>query len=134
MSWQDEVDELERRREHAKQQGGRAGIARQHARGRLTIRERIDALLDPDTFQEQGKATASPEYGEDGEPIGFTPANYVVGFGTIEGRRAESKTSSPPKVDEVLRYQALAASASGIASPSSRKDRAMRYLGKGGRS
>src|SRR4030095_33333 len=33
VSWQDEVDELERRRRHAKEQGGRAGIARQHARG-----------------------------------------------------------------------------------------------------
>jgi acetyl-CoA carboxylase carboxyltransferase component len=87
VSWQDEVDELERRRRHAKEQGGRAGIARQHARGRLTIRERIDALLDPGTFQEQGLATASPEYGEGDEPTGFTPANYVVGFGMVDKRR-----------------------------------------------
>ena len=87
MSWKEEVEELKRRRELAKQQGGRAGIARQHARGRLSIRERIDALLDAGSFQEQGRATAIAEYEEDGTPSGFTPANYVVGLGTVEGRR-----------------------------------------------
>ena len=87
MSWEQEVREIERRRHLAKQQGGKAGIAKQHARGRLTIRERIDALLDPDTFQEHGKATAIPEYDEHDNFTGFVPANYVVGFGKIEERR-----------------------------------------------
>ena len=87
MSWEPEVQELNRRRHLAKQQGGPDGIAKQHARGRLTIRERIDALLDPGTFQEHGKATATPDYDEDDKPAGFVPANYVVGFGAIEGRR-----------------------------------------------
>ncbi len=87
MSWEQEVREIERRRHLAKQQGGKEGIAKQHARGRLTIRERIDALLDPDTFQEHGKATAIPEYDEHDNFTGFVPANYVVGFGKIEERR-----------------------------------------------
>ncbi len=87
MSWEKEVTELERRRHLAKQQGGPEGIARQHARGRLTIRERIDALLDPGTFSEHGRATALPDYDENDEFTGFVPANYVVGFGRIEGRR-----------------------------------------------
>lgn len=87
MSWEKEVTELERRRHLAKQQGGPEGIARQHARGRLTIRERIDELLDPDSFSEHGKATALPDYDENEEFTGFVPANYVVGFGRIEGRR-----------------------------------------------
>ena len=60
MSWQEEVDELNRRRRIAKTQGGKEGVAKQHARGRLTIRERIDVLLDQSSFQEQGKATAVP--------------------------------------------------------------------------
>ena len=51
MSWENEIRELERRRHLAKQQGGEAGIAKQHARGRLTIRERIDALLDKNSFR-----------------------------------------------------------------------------------
>ena len=87
MSWEEEVREIHRRRRLAKQQGGKTGIAKQHARGRLTIRERIDALLDPGSFQEQGQATAIPDYDEDDKLVGFVPANYVVGFGRIDGRR-----------------------------------------------
>lgn len=87
MSWQEEVDELNRRRRIATTQGGKEGIAKQHARGRLTIRERIDSLLDKGSFQEQGKATAVPEYDDDDRLLGFVPANYVVGFGKIEDRR-----------------------------------------------
>ena len=52
MSWQDEVDELERRKLLARQMGGPEGIARQRSRGKLTVRERIDALADPDGFRE----------------------------------------------------------------------------------
>ena len=87
MSWEEEVREINRRRRLAKQQGGKEGIAKQHARGRLTIRERIDALLDAGTFQEQGLATAIPDYDDNDRLTGFVPANYVVGFGRIDGRR-----------------------------------------------
>ena len=44
MSWKPEVDEIEARREAAKAMGGPDAVERQHARGRLTIRERLDAL------------------------------------------------------------------------------------------
>ncbi len=87
MSWEEEVRELKRRRELAKQQGGAEAIAKQHGRGRLTIRERIDALLDEGTFQEQGQATAVPDYDDEDKLTGYVPANYVVGFGRVEGRR-----------------------------------------------
>jgi acetyl-CoA carboxylase carboxyltransferase component len=87
VSWDEEVRELERRRRLAQAQGGKAAIARQHAKGRLTIRERIAALLDPGTFEEQGRATAIPEYDDQDVLQGFVPANYVVGFGRIHGRR-----------------------------------------------
>jgi len=87
MSWEKEVRELERRRYLAKQQGGKEGIAKQHARGKLTIRERIDAVLDEGSFQEQGRASATPEYDDNDELLGYVPANYVVGFGKIENRR-----------------------------------------------
>ncbi len=86
MSWHKEVEELRLRRQQAQQQGGPEGIARQHAKGRLTIRERIDAILDEGSFAEQGLATATPEYDDQGRLIGYTPANYVVGFGEIDGR------------------------------------------------
>jgi len=90
VSWQDEVDEIRRRRAFAQAQGGEEAIARHHARGKLTIRERIDALLDADSFREFGRATASPEYASDApdaEIEDWTPANYVVGFGRIDERR-----------------------------------------------
>lgn len=87
MSWDAEIKELQRRRYLAKQQGGTEGIAKQHAKGRLTIRERIDALLDPDSFREHGRATASPVYDDNDEVTEYVPANYVVGFGKIEQRR-----------------------------------------------
>jgi len=87
VSWEEEVEELRRRRVLGRAQGGEAGIAKQHAQGRLTIRERIDALLDPGSFREQGQSTAAPEYDEGGRVSGFVPANYVVGLGAIDGRR-----------------------------------------------
>src|SRR5512139_1804030 len=87
MSWDREVEELERRRQLALRQGGKDGIAKQHARGRLTVRERVEALLDPNSFEEQGRATAIPDYSESGEVQDFVPANYVVGFGKVAGRR-----------------------------------------------
>lgn len=87
MSWDKEVQELQRRRYLAQQQGGEASIAKQHARGRMTIRERIDVLLDDGSFREHGRATASPVYDENDELLEYVPANYVVGFGAIEGRR-----------------------------------------------
>jgi len=87
MSWENEVKELEHRRHLAKQQGGKDGIAKQHARGRLTIRERIDTLLDPNSFREHGRATASPVYDDHDEITEYAPANYIVGFGKIDQRR-----------------------------------------------
>ena len=87
MSWESEVREIERRRYLAKQQGGEAGIAKQHARGRMTIRERIEVLLDDGSFREHGQATASPVYDENDQLLEYVPANYVVGFGKVAARR-----------------------------------------------
>ena len=39
--------------------GGEAKVARQHDNGKLTVRERIDELLDPGTFHEVGTLTGS---------------------------------------------------------------------------
>ena len=87
MSWHKEVDEIELRRELSKQQGGEEGIAGQHARGRLTIRERIDRVVAQGSFEEHGDGAGFAEKGEDGLIESFTPANYVVGFGSVGGRR-----------------------------------------------
>ncbi len=84
--WQPEVDELARRRELAARMGGPEKVARQHAAGRLTVRERIAALADPGSFDEIGALAGSASY-VDGELKEFTPANFVVGTARLEGRR-----------------------------------------------
>ena len=86
MTWQPEIDELRRREELARAMGGEAKIARQHAAGRLTVRERIDALLDPGSFEEIGMLAGRAEY-EGNALAGFRPANFVAGIGRIAGRR-----------------------------------------------
>ena len=54
MTWEPELEELAQKRALAKRMGGAEGIERQHAQGRLTVRERLDVLLDPESFQEVG--------------------------------------------------------------------------------
>ncbi len=71
MSWKPEVDEIDRRRELAKQHGGADAVRQQHERGRLTVRERIDALVDPKSFREHGEVTH---------------ANVMVGSARLDGR------------------------------------------------
>ena len=87
MSWQNEVDEIAKRRAAAKLQGGAAAIERHHAKGRLTVRERIDVLLDEGSFDEVGGGAGAMEEGANGEEDRFSPANFVLGFGRINGRR-----------------------------------------------
>jgi acetyl-CoA carboxylase carboxyltransferase component len=83
MSQASQIDEIARRREAAGLQGGEAAVSRQHGRGRLTIRERIDGVLDPGSFREIGPiaGTSDPD-----DPARFTPANFVLGFGRVENR------------------------------------------------
>jgi len=66
--------------------GGPDAVARQHERGRLTIRERIDALADTGSFREQGPMAGHAELDEDGGIRSFTPANYVLGLANVDGR------------------------------------------------
>jgi acetyl-CoA carboxylase carboxyltransferase component len=88
MSWEPELDELRRREELARRMGGEERVERQHASGRLTVRERIERLFDPGSFHETGALAGRATYAEDGEIADFLPANTVVGQGRIDGRRA----------------------------------------------
>jgi acetyl-CoA carboxylase carboxyltransferase component len=87
MSWAAELEELRRREALARRMGGEERVARQHASGRLTVRERIERLLDAGTFHETGALAGQARY-EDEELVDFLPANMVVGHGRIDGRRA----------------------------------------------
>src|ERR1700704_5693887 len=80
------LDELERRRAEARAGGGQARIDAQHKRGKLTARERIDLLMDKNSFEEfdmfvEHRAT---EFGMDKTKI---PGDgVVIGWGTVNGR------------------------------------------------
>jgi len=86
MVWKPEIDELEYRKQLAQQMGGAENVARHHARGKLTVRERIDLLADPGSFEEIGAVTGGAIYDDD-KITSFTPANTVIGLCDINGRR-----------------------------------------------
>lgn len=86
MSWQPELDELRAREAMAQQMGGADKVRRQHDAGRLTIRERIDRLVDPRSFHEVGALSGVGSYNAEGELEGVTPANGIFGRATVDGR------------------------------------------------
>ena len=82
----DRYADLDRRRADARAGGGEARIARQHEKGKLTARERIEVLLDPGSFVEIGAFVRHQATGfglEDNRPYGD---GVVTGWGTIDGR------------------------------------------------
>ena len=87
MTWKPEVDEIKQRRALALGQGGPDAVAEQHSQNRLTIRERVDQLLDSGTFEELGPVAGTPVYTETGELVSYDPANFILGFGKVNGRR-----------------------------------------------
>jgi acetyl-CoA carboxylase carboxyltransferase component len=87
MSWDSEIDEIKQRRKLAKQQGGKDAVKAHHEKGRLTIRERIDALLDKNSFDEIGEGAGVPKYNDKGKLSNFQPANFILGFGRLDGRK-----------------------------------------------
>ncbi len=87
MTWLPEVEELRERLELARRMGGEENIQRQHDGGKLTVRERIQRLADPGSFAETGALAGRSEYDAEGRLSGFRPANFVMGFARIGGRR-----------------------------------------------
>ncbi len=86
MTWQPELDDIAKRLKLAEALGGPDKVARHRANGKLTVRERIDGLVDPGSFAEIGGLSGFPEYDASGQLSGFTPANVVCGRGLINGR------------------------------------------------
>ena len=82
----DVIAELERRRAVARMGGGAKRIEAQHARGKLTARERIAILLDENSFEEFDMFVEhrSTDFGMDGQKIAGD--GVVTGWGTVNGR------------------------------------------------
>jgi acetyl-CoA carboxylase carboxyltransferase component len=80
------VRDLHERRERAKLGGGPEKIAKQHERGKLTARERIDLLVDEGTFVETG-IHARPHFSQRAMEGRDAPADGVItGWGEVDGR------------------------------------------------
>ncbi|MFN2586728.1 MAG: acyl-CoA carboxylase subunit beta [Actinomycetota bacterium] len=81
------LETLQSLREEAGSSGGETAIRRQHERGKLTARERIEKLLDPDSFVETDMLVRHRSHGfgiENKRPLGDA---VVTGWGTIDGRK-----------------------------------------------
>lgn len=83
--WAAEVEELAFRRSESEKLGGTEAVRKHHEQGRLTIRERIAGLIDSGSFQEVGRLTGQGRY-EGTKLVGVTPAPYVMGLASIDGR------------------------------------------------
>jgi 3-methylcrotonyl-CoA carboxylase beta subunit len=114
-SWESLLDALRRDRAKIAEGGGPKAIARQHEKNRLTARERIARLIDPESsFFEFGRFAAWGMYGEWGPA---PAASVICGVGVVAGRRfmlvandATVKAGSffPMTTKKVLRAQRIA--------------------------
>ncbi|MBY4946264.1 methylmalonyl-CoA carboxyltransferase [Cupriavidus respiraculi] len=86
MSWQPEIDELAYRKQLAARLGGEEKVKRHKAAGKLTVRERIDALADAGSFREVGALSGSGHYDSNGKLVDLTPSNLIMGRARVEGR------------------------------------------------
>jgi propionyl-CoA carboxylase beta chain len=86
MSTEERIEHLRRLREEAEHSGSKRAVDKQHDAGKLTARERIDALLDKDSFVEIDMLVRHRATGfgiEDRKPPGDA---VITGWGTIDGR------------------------------------------------
>src|SRR5205814_7219267 len=86
MTMRDKLDLLERRRAESELGGGGARLKAQHAKGKLTARERLELLLDEGSFVELDRFVVhrSSDFGLDGQRV--LGDGVVTGYGNIDGR------------------------------------------------
>jgi acetyl-CoA carboxylase carboxyltransferase component len=85
MSWQAEIDEIAARRQKALEMGGAERVARQHAQGKLLARERIDQLLDHDSFTELGMLATHQSQRPEMQGLYTAADGMIMGYGRIDG-------------------------------------------------
>ncbi|MGH8993949.1 MAG: acyl-CoA carboxylase subunit beta [Acidimicrobiia bacterium] len=81
------IEELTALKEAARQAGNPAAVERQHARGKLTARERLAKLLDPGSFVELDMLARHRAHGFDIEATRPLTDGVITGWGTIDGRK-----------------------------------------------
>ncbi len=86
MGTEERIEQLREIREEALHSGSQRAVARQHEQGKLTARERIESLLDKDSFQEVDQFVRHQSSGfgiEGSRPLGDA---VITGHGTVDGR------------------------------------------------
>jgi acetyl-CoA carboxylase carboxyltransferase component len=86
-SMKERLEDLARRREEALHAGSERAIERQHSRGKMTARERIEYLLDEGSFQELDMLARHRAHGMGIEETRPYTDGVITGFGTIDGRK-----------------------------------------------
>jgi acetyl-CoA carboxylase carboxyltransferase component len=103
---EERIVELETKKTEARAAGGEQAIARQHDRGKLTARERIETLLDGDSFVETDQLVRHRSYGFGIEGKRPYSDAVVTGWGSIDGRKvfvfAEDFTVFGGSLSEVM--------------------------------
>jgi acetyl-CoA/propionyl-CoA carboxylase carboxyl transferase subunit len=82
----DRIDELRDLRAEAREGGGEERVQRQHDRGKLTARERLDYFLDNGSFTEFDQFRAHRSQNFDMDEREFLGDGVVTGYGTVDGR------------------------------------------------
>src|SRR3954449_8305750 len=83
-----QVELLQEMRDRSQQGGGADRIERHHKQGKMTARERLELLLDPNSFREIDAFVIqrSQDFGMDRPENQFVGDSVVTGWGTIDGR------------------------------------------------
>ena len=87
--WRKDIEELQKRRRIAYGMGGKQNIRKHHEKGKMTVRERIAALADKDSFFERGILTGVAKYDQrdKNKLIDVTPCPFVMGIIKIDNQR-----------------------------------------------
>ena len=85
-TWEEKLKELDERRAWVLAQGGPEAVEKQHRRGKLTARERIDRFFDPGTFVELMPFIRHRETGFGMDKRAIPAEGVIVGYGKVNGR------------------------------------------------
>src|SRR3954466_15348689 len=86
-SMSERLDDLAKRKEEARNAGSERAIERQHSRGKMTARERVEYLLDDGSFQELDMLARHRAHGMGLEESRPYTDGVITGYGTIDGRK-----------------------------------------------
>jgi len=87
MTMEDRIEDLRERRREALKGGGEERIERQHEKGKMTARERIDYFLDDDTFHEFDQLRTHRNHNFGMEERQIPGDGVVTGYGEVDGRK-----------------------------------------------